>query len=301
MKPRRSILSVPGNSEKMHLKAQKTNADVIMFDMEDSVSVNEKSKARELIAKSINNYDFGNKIVSVRINICESKFAFEDIIYVVEKAGKKIDSIVVPKINNEKDIHFVDYLLGGLEQKYKTENQIAIEASIETAKGMLNIDKIASASDRIISLVFGIADYSASVEAKNVSVSGHGENEELTYPGHRWHFALSKLIMTAKAYNLLAIDAPYGNFRDNDGLRKSASIGRLLGINGKWAIHPNQIDIINEIYSPDEEEIELAKRIILAYETAEKEGRGSVALDGRMIDNATLSLARKTMQMAENL
>lgn len=298
MKARRSILSVPGNVEKMHLKALKSDADVIMFDLEDSVSISEKKNAREQIVKSINALDFGDKTITYRINLCESEFAYEDILYLVENAGSKIDSLVIPKVNDVRDVHFVDYLLSGIEKKHKFQHKIKIEPSIETAKGMMNIESIASASERIISLVFGIADYSTSVEAKNVSISGHGEDEELAYPGHRWHFALSKMIMTAKANNLIAIDAPYGNFRDLEGLRKSSAIGRSLGINGKWAIHPNQIDVINEIFSPGKDEIELAKKIISAYESAEKEGRGSAAIDGRMVDKATFNLAKKTMQMA---
>jgi malyl-CoA/(S)-citramalyl-CoA lyase len=301
MKMRRTILSVPGNVEKMHKKAENSNADVIMFDLEDSVSINQKDVARELIVKSINEFDFSDKIISFRINICESGFAYRDILYVVENCENKIDSLVIPKVNDEKDIHFVDKLLSGIEQNLNLSKPISIEASIETAKGLMNIEKIAVSSERLISLVFGIADYSASVGAKNVSISGHGENEEQHYPGHRWHYPLSRIVMTAKANNLLAIDAPFGNFRDIEGLKKSASISRALGMSGKWAIHPDQIDIINQVFTPDDEEIMLAEKIIDAYEAANREGRGSVAVDGRMIDNATLNLAQITIEMTKSM
>lgn len=298
MKPRRSIISVPGNIEKMHIKSASLSPDVIMLDLEDSVNNDEKVNAREQIINSLHNIDFGNKTVTFRMNSCDTYFAYEDIISVLENAGEKIDSVVVPKVNSEKDIHFVDSLINAIELKKNLSNRIRIEASIETAEGMQNIEKIAKASDRIISLVFGIADYTASIGAKNSSISGHGENEESIYPGHRWNFALSRIVMTAKANNLIAIDAPYGNFKDSEGLKKACMISRSLGLDGKWAIHPAQIDTINEMFTPDKDEIELAKKIIDAHKKAVQNGRGSVALEGRMIDNATIRLAKRTNDMA---
>lgn len=297
MNTNRSILSVPGNIKKMHLKAAESNVDIVMLDLEDSVSIDDKAKAREIVANSINELDWNSKTVTFRINNCNSEYAYEDIIDVVAKSGNKISRIVIPKVENSDEIHFADKLLSGIEQKYKITNQIGIEASIETARGLMNIEKIAQSSDRIETLIFGIADYSASVGAKNVSISGHGENEEAIYPGHRWHFVLSKIIMVAKANNLLAIDAPFGNFRDYEGLKKSCMMSRSLGMDGKWAIHPNQIDDINRIFSPDAEEIEYAKKII----EAEKNSKGAIALEGKMIDQATLRLARITYEKAKNL
>lgn len=295
----RSILSVPGNVEKMHLKAAKSSADVIMLDLEDSVAVADKDKARKLTANSINKPDWNGKKISFRINSTESALAYEDLIYVVENAGSKIASVVIPKVDTEADIHFASLLLDGIEKKKGFENKIGIEASIESAEGLMNIEKIASAGSRLVSLVFGIADFSASAGAKNISISGHGENEELIYPGHRWNYVMSRIVMAAKANGLQAVDAPYGNFKDEDGLKQGCITALALGFDGKWAIHPSQTDIINEIFAPDKQEIERALQVLEAAEEAGKQGRGSASVEGRMIDGATIRLARKTKEKAE--
>ncbi len=166
---------------------------------------------------------------------------------------------------------------------------------------MLHASRIARASGRVKTLVFGIADYSASIGARLVSISGHGEKEEELYPGHRWHFAISNMVMNAKAHGCLAIDAPYGNFKDLDGLRRSAVMAGALGCDGKWAIHPTQVDIINEVFTPSPEEIALAKKVIEANAQAKAEGKGAVAVEGRMVDQATVRLATQLWQQAEYL
>ena len=299
MIPGRSILSVPGNVEKMHRKAAESNTDIVLLDLEDSVSLDEKDKARELIVKSINEMDWKGKKISFRINNTDTPLSYLDLIYVAENAGDKIDSVVIPKVDAEDDVHFVSKMLDGIEKNKGFENKIKIEASIESAEGLERIDKIAAAGDRLISLVFGIADFSASIGAKNVSISGHGENEDIIYPGHRWNFVMSRIVMAAKANGLQAVDAPYGNFKDPDGLKKGCVIALSLGFDSKWAIHPSQIDTINELFAPDEEEIERALRVLKAAEEAEEKGRGAASIDGRMIDGATIRLARKTKEKAE--
>jgi citrate lyase beta subunit len=211
----------------------------------------------------------------------------------VQAAGAKIDSIVLPKVDSAGDVHFLSRLLDGIEAEAGLKNPIAIDASIESAVGVENIAEIAAAP-RVRSLVFGIADYSASIGARLVSISGHGENEEEVYPGHRWNYVMSKIAQTAKAHDLLAIDAPYGNFKDVLGLGKSAKIASALGFDGKWAIHPGQIETINSIFSPTDEEIERAKRILEA--AAASPGRGAVAIDGRMVDRATVRLAERLVK-----
>ena len=178
---------------------------------------------------------------------------------------------------------------------------IGIEASIETAQGLEQVKKIARASRRVQTLVFGIADYSASVGARLVSLSGHGEKEEDIYPGHRWHFALSRIVMTAKARGLLAIDAPYGYFKDDAGLARSARMACALGCDGKWAIHPDQIDTINRVFTPSTEDIARAGKILATADAAGADGRGAVAVEGRMIDQATVGLARQVWKQARTL
>ncbi|MGE0085120.1 MAG: CoA ester lyase [Desulfococcaceae bacterium] len=301
MKPGRSVLSVPGHVEKMHSKAAQSPADVIMLDMEDSVPADAKEAARIQIIRSLRTIDWGGKTVTVRINSTDTPYACRDLLEVAEGAGDVLDSIVVPKVNHPGDIHFTDRMLDGIEMNKGFAGHIGIEASIETALGLDNVSEIARSSPRLVSLIFGIADYSASVGARLVSISGHGEKEEELYPGHRWHFALSRMIMAAKANGLRAIDAPYGNFRDTDGLHRSAVMSCALGCDGKWAIHPSQIEILNQVFSPSQEDIERAVKVLKAIENAESKGRGAVAVEGRMVDQATVRLARQLYEQAKHL
>ena len=301
MKPRRSNLSVPGHLKKMHDKASSSPADVIMLDLEDSVPVEEKINARAQVIDSLLNLDWSRKTVTVRINALDTPFAYRDLLEVAEQAGHIIDAIVIPKVNHPGDIYFADRLLDGIELSQKTSSPIGIEASIETAEGLLRATEITKASTRVRTLVFGIADYSASIGARLVSISGHGEKEEELYPGHRWHFAISNMVMHAKAHGILAIDAPYGNFKDADGLRRSAVMACALGCDGKWAIHPSQIDIINEVFTPSVDEIALAAKVIEANAKAKMEGKGAIAVEGRMVDQATVRLATKLWEQAQYL
>jgi len=299
MKPRRSVLSVPGHKEKMHIKACNSLADVIMLDMEDSVPLDAKINARTQIISSLKKLNWDKKLVTVRINSLDTPLGYRDLLEIAEKAGDLINSIVIPKVNHPKHVHCACLMLDGIEMNKGFMNKIGIEASIETAQGMENISSIAKASDRLKTLVFGIADYSASVGASLVSLSGHGEQEETIYPGHRWHYALSRIVMAAKSHGLMAIDAPYGHFKDKDGAKKSAIISCALGCDGKWVIHPDQIDIINEVFTPYQEDIERAAKVIEAFETAENNGSGAVAVEGRMIDHATYRLATKLWEQAQ--
>ena len=294
-KPCRTTLSVPGNKEKMHAKAAASNVDVIMLDLEDSVPADQKEAARKTVIDSLLSLDFNAKCVDLRINSLDTPFAYKDLIQVVEAAGDHLDNIVVPKVNDEGDIHFVSRLLDGLEMALGQKRQIRIQACIETAQGLSRIKEIAEADARLSALAFGIADYQASIGAGLISLSGHGENEEQVYPGHRWHFPISRMVMAAKANGLLALDAPYGNFKDDDGLKKSTDLGKALGCDGKWVIHPDQIDTVNQVFTPSKEEIQRAKQIL---EAADDRSRGAVAVDGRMVDQATIRIARRVWDQA---
>jgi citrate lyase beta subunit len=286
----------------MHAKAKDSNADVIMLDLEDSVPLEAKEAARAQVIDSLLNLDWGQKTVTVRINALDTPFAYRDLLEVAETAGHRIDALVLPKVNNAGDVFFADRLLNGIEMG-RTEGSLAvgIEASIETAEGLLRAADIVQASNRVRSLVFGIADYSASIGARLVSISGHGEKEEELYPGHRWHFTLSNMVMHAKAFGRMAIDAPYGNFKDLEGLRRSAVMASALGCDGKWAIHPSQIDIINEVFTPSQAEIDLAAKVIEADAQAKAAGKGAVAVEGRMVDQATVRLATQLWEQAKYL
>ncbi|WP_300463957.1 CoA ester lyase [Desulfobacula sp.] len=301
MKPNRSNLSVPGHVKKMHGKAIDCAADVVMLDLEDSVPPDKKVTARELVVQSLRHMNWKEKTVTVRVNSLDTPFAYRDILDIAEKAGDIINAIVLPKIHHPGDVHFVSRLLDGIEMAKRFKREIQIEASIETARGMAAVSQIAQASRRLKTLVFGVADYSNSIGAGLMSISGHGENEANLYPGHRWHYSMSKMVMAAKANNLLAIDAPYGYFKDREGLCHSASLARALGFNGKWVIHPDQIDVVNQVFSPSPEDIKRAKTILDACEAAEHNGKGAIGIEGRMVDQATLRLAKTLWAQAAYL
>ncbi|MFC1488734.1 HpcH/HpaI aldolase/citrate lyase family protein [Thermodesulfobacteriota bacterium] len=301
MKPRRSILSVPGHIEKMHAKACRSKADVVMFDLEDSVPADAKNTACERVIRSILSMDWQEKTITFRINGLDTPYGYRNLLEVVEAAGRRIDAVVVPKVHHPGDIHFVSRMLDGIEMNKRFDRRINIEAIIESAEGLETVSETARASDRLKTLIFGIVDYSASIGARLISISGHGENEADVYPGHRWNFEMSRIVMAAKAGGLMAVDAPYGNFKDPEGLRQSAAIACALGFDGKWVIHPDQIDIINEIFSPSKEDIARAEKVIAAHKEAEDKGLGAVAVEGRMIDRATVRLAMQLYEQAKHL
>ncbi|MGC9963803.1 MAG: CoA ester lyase [Syntrophobacteraceae bacterium] len=288
---RRSIISVPANREKMVNKAFNLDPDVIMLDLEDSVPVNEKEEARDLTVAVFRERDWKGKVRSYRINAMDTPFAYRDIIDIVEKAGEYIDTIVVPKVEDPAEIKAIDYLLNQIEMRMGFKRPIGLEPSIETASGMLKAGEIAFSSPRVETLVFGVADYSASLTMLSKGVSGHGEKEDF-YPGHRFHFPLSRMVMAAKAAGLTAIDAPYGDYRDSEGLRRSCLMSAALGYDGKWVIHPDQIAIVNEVYAPSREDFDRSARILEAYDQAQAAGLGSLALDGKMVDAASIRIAR---------
>ena len=288
---RRSILSVPANRERMLEKAFRLPADVIMLDLEDSVPVGEKEQARAAVVGALRERDWQDRVRACRINGMETPHAYRDIIDVVENAGEWLDVIVVPKVNEAAEIKAIDYLLTQIEARMGLGRRIGLEAGIETAQGMMRAGEIATSSPRLEALVFGIADYSASMGMRTRGISGHGEAEEF-YPGHRFHFPLSRMAMAAKAAGLAAIDAPYGDYRSSTGLERSCWLSAALGYDGKWAIHPDQIGIINEIYSPSAEDVDRSRLVLQAYQEAGQSGAGSLSLEGKMIDAASVRIAR---------
>jgi citrate lyase beta subunit len=285
----------------MHQKAAGAAADVVMLDLEDSVPIDAKEDARRQVIRSAREIDWGEKTLTFRSNAVDTPFGYRDLLEVLEAAGDRFDAVVIPKIDHPGDIHFVHRLMAGVELRMGGRRPVGIEASIETAAGLGRVREIAASSDRLVSLVFGIVDYQVSIGARLVSISGHGEAEESVYPGHRWNFAMSRMVMAAKAAGLAAIDAPYGHFRDLEALRRWAAVAVALGFDGKWAIHPDQIDVINEVFSPSIEDIGRARKILDAFEAAQGQGQGAVSVQGRMVDGATVRLARRTWEMALRL
>ena len=291
----RSELAVPGSSPKMFEKALNSNADYIFLDLEDAVSPNDKIAARGNIIKALKeiNWRDKGKTISVRINSLDTHYMYRDLVEIVEQAGNDIDTILLPKAGTASDVYMVDCLLTQIEENKKIKHKIGIECLIETALGMSNIKEIAKSSGRLEALHFGVADYAASLRARTVVIGGLNPD----YPGDQWHHGLSQLVMTCRAYGLRAIDGPFGDFNDPDAYILSAKRAAAIGIEGKWAIHPSQIDLANKVFSPPDTEVEKAKRIIQELDKAAKEGKGAAQLDGRMIDAASARMAENIVNI----
>ena len=291
----RSELAVPGSSPKMFEKALNSNADYIFLDLEDAVSPNDKLPARANIIKALKeiNWREKGKTISVRINSLDTHYMYSDLVNIIEQAGDKVDTILIPKVGTSSDVYMVDCLLTQIENNKKLKNKIGIECLIETALGMSNIKEIAKSSDRLEALHFGVADYAASLRARTVVIGGLNPD----YPGDQWHHGLSQLAMTCRAYGLRAIDGPFGDFKDSKAYVASAKRAAAIGIEGKWAIHPSQIDLANEVFSPPEAEVNKAKRILEELDKAAKEGKGAAQLDGRMIDAASARMAENIVNI----
>ena len=291
----RSELAVPGSSPKMFEKAITSNADVVFLDLEDAVSPQDKIPSRQNIIKAIKemNWKEKGKTISIRINSLDTHYMYRDVIEIVEEVGEKIDTILIPKAGSASDVYMVDCLLTQIEDNKKFTNKIGIECLIETALGMSNIKEISKSSERLEALHFGVADYAASLKARTVIIGGLNPD----YPGDQWHHGLSQLVMTCRAYGLRAIDGPFGDFNDKDAYIASAKRAAAIGFDGKWAIHPSQIDLANEVFSPPEKEVNKAIRILEELEKAAKEGKGAAQLDGRMIDAASARMAENIVNI----
>ena len=291
----RSELAVPGSSPEMFEKALNSKADYIFLDLEDAVSPMDKITARQNVIKGLKeiNWKEKGKTISVRINSPDTHYMYKDIIDIVEEVGDKLDTILLPKAGTASDVYMIDCLLTQIETNKKLKNKIGIECLIETALGMSNIKEIAKSSERLEALHFGVADYAASLRARTVVIGGLNPD----YPGDQWHHGLSQLVMTCRAYGLRAIDGPFGDFNDPDAYVEAAKRGAVIGIEGKWAIHPSQIELANDVFSPPETEVSKAKRILEELDKAAKEGKGAAQLDGRMIDAASARMAENIVNI----
>ncbi len=295
MRLRRSELSTPASNERMMEKAAASNADLVFLDLEDSVSPNEKVGARAKAIQALKTLDWGKKTRAVRINDLETEYAYQDIISIVEEAGEQLDIIIVPKVKAARDVWWVDVLLTQIEKRLKRTRPIALEVLIEEVEAMIRAEEIARASSRLEALIFGPGDYSASqgIDARYIG------NDLDVYPGDLWHYARNKVIIAARAAGIAAVDGPYLDFKNADGYRRECTRANVLGMAGKWAIHPNQIDIANQVFSPSPEEVDRARRLDAAYREAQANGLGAVAFEGKMIDVAVVRNARNIIQQAD--
>ena len=293
MRSRRSCLAVPGSSPKMLAKAPSIAADMVFLDLEDSVAPLAKEEARGNVVDALKNNDWGEKTVVVRINSIDTRWAADDLKTVVEAAGDRLDCVMIPKVQYDHEVFFVDHSLRMIETNASFEKRIGIEAQIETAAGLENVRDIAHSSDRLETLVFGPADMSASLGLPAVTAGLPMPG----YPGDHWHWALETILLAARAAGLQAIDGPYLVIDDLDGFREMAVRARALGYDGKWALHPSQIEILNDVFTPTQDEYDKAEAILEAYErAADLDRRGAVMFGTEMIDEASRKMATQLVE-----
>lgn len=291
---RRSELAVPASNDNMFEKGARCGADLVFLDLEDAVPAASKEESRAKAIAALNDIDWGRTARAIRINGLDTKWCHDDLIEVVTKAGENLDTIIIPKARKARDVWWVDVLLTQLESKLGLNKRIRLEVLIEEVEGLANAEAIAVASPRLDALIFGVGDFSLSQGARvDTNFVPLGE-----YPGDFWHYARNKVIVAARIAGIDAIDAPYPDFKDLSGYEQDARRASLLGYTGKWAIHPDQVPIANEVYTPTADEIARAEANVAAYREAEAKGRGAVGVNGVLVDAAHVKMAEETLARA---
>jgi malyl-CoA/(S)-citramalyl-CoA lyase len=308
----RSELAVPGSSPQMFAKAAASNADIVFLDLEDAVAPDQKVQARKNVIQGLNEIDWGRKTVSVRINGLDTHYMYRDVIDVIEQGGDRLDLLMIPKVGTAADVYALDMLVTQVEDATGRTKRLGFELLIETALGMANVEAIAGASRRNESLHFGVADYAASTRARTTMIGGPnpdygvltgeaGDAERAFHWGDMWHYAIARMVVAARAHGLRPIDGPFGDFSDPEGFKAHANRAAVLGCEGKWAIHPKQIDLANSVMGPSAADLDKARRILDAMAEATRAGKGAVSLDGRLIDIASIKQAEGMVKKAEQI
>jgi citrate lyase subunit beta/citryl-CoA lyase len=298
--PRRTCLAVPGSSEKMLGKAPGLGADMVFLDLEDSVAPLEKEAARENVVAAINEHDWGEAVLCVRVNAWDTEWTYRDVIHVVEGASERLDELMLPKVQSASEVQALDLVLTQIEQVTGRQSTVGIEAQIETARGLINVEEICAASPRLETIIFGPADFAASAEIPVLT----GGVQIPEYPGDHFHYVFEKILMAGRANGLQVIDGPFLKIREIDALRDYCNRPRILGFDGKWALHPDQVTVINEVFTPTQEQFDKAFDILEAYEKASTEGgsgerKGAVMFGDEMIDEASRKMATKFVTRGE--
>ena len=307
----RSELAVPGSNPAMFEKAASSAADVVFLDVEDAVAPDDKAQARKNIIQGLNDIDWGRKSMMVRINGLDTHYMYRDVVDIVE-ACPRLDMILIPKVGTPADVYAIDMMVTQIETAMGRTKRIGFEVLIETALGMANVEAIAQSSKRLEAMSFGVADYAASTRARTTVIGGVNKDSgvltDRDADGNReyfwtdpWHAAQTRMMVACRAYGLRPIDGPFGDFSDPDGYVAAANRAAVLGYEGKWAIHPSQIALANQVYTPSEAEVTRARRIMQAMDEAAKAGKGAVSLDGRMIDIASIRMAEALLVKAEQI
>jgi malyl-CoA/(S)-citramalyl-CoA lyase len=305
----RSELAVPASTPPLFDKAARSVADVIFLDLEDAVAPDDKEQARRNAIAALNDVDWGDKSLSVRINGLDTHYMYRDVIDIVENCPR-LDLLLIPKVGVAADVYALDMLVTQIEHAKRRAKRIGFEVLIETALGLSNVEAIAQSSRRLEAMVFGAGDFAASTRMRTTVIGGldpdfgvlaerNAAGERPFYQGDPWHAAQGRIVAACRAHGLRPIDGPYGDFRDSDGFRAAARRAAGLGFEGKWAIHPSQIDLANQVFSPAPEEVERARRIVAAMAQAAKEGLGAVQLDGRLVDIASIRMAQNVLAKAD--
>lgn len=309
----RSELCVPGSNLRMLEKAPAAGADYVMLDLEDAVAPNDKVQARINVIAALQEQDWGDTFISLRINGLDTHWCYRDVVDVIEAAGERLHTILIPKVSCAADVHLIATLLTQIEDGRGQAERLGISVLIETAAGMFNVDEVARACpDRMEAMVFGVADYSASIQSHTATIGGseHGYSV-LTDPdddgnrerhwGDQWHYPLARIAVACRANGLRPIDGPFGDFNDPEGYRTTARRAAIMGYEGKWAIHPSQVELAREVFTPSKKLQTRTRRIIEAMGEAAKQGKGAVSLDGRLIDAASLRQAEHLLGKIEQI
>ncbi|MDO5756983.1 MAG: L-malyl-CoA/beta-methylmalyl-CoA lyase [Rhodobacterales bacterium] len=303
-RPNRCQLFGPGSNAKLFEKMAASAADVINIDLEDSVGPNDKDLARKQTIEAINNVDWGNKYLSVRINGLDTGWWYRDVVDLLEQAGDRLDQIMIPKVGCAGDIYAVDALVTSIERAKGRTKPISFEVIIESAAGIAHVEEIAAASPRLQAMSLGAADFAASMGMATTGIGGTQENYYMLHEGAKhwsdpWHWAQAAIVAACRTHGLLPVDGPFGDFSDDDGFRAQALRSATLGMVGKWAIHPKQIALCNEVFTPTEAAVTEAREILAAMETAKANGEGATVYKGRLVDIASIKQAEVIVKQSE--
>ncbi|MGR3492362.1 MAG: L-malyl-CoA/beta-methylmalyl-CoA lyase [Shimia sp.] len=306
VRPNRCQLFGPGSRPALFEKMAASAADVINLDLEDSVAPDDKPEARKNIIRAIGDVDWGNKTLSVRINSLDSPFWYRDVVDLLEQSSDRIDQIMIPKVGNAADIYAVDALVTAIEAAKGRTKRIQFEVIIESAAGIAHVEEIASASPRMAAMSLGAADFAASMGMQTTGIGGTQDNYYMLHDGAKhwsdpWHWAQAAIVAACRTHGVLPVDGPFGDFSDDDGFRAQARRSATLGMVGKWAIHPKQIALANEVFTPSEGAVTEAREILAAMEQAKKDGAGATVYKGRLVDIASIKQAEVIVKQAELL
>ncbi|UWQ59026.1 L-malyl-CoA/beta-methylmalyl-CoA lyase [Leisingera caerulea] len=303
-RPNRCQLFGPGSKVKLFEKMAASAADVINLDLEDSVAPSDKDQARANVIEAINSVDWGSKYLSVRINGLDTPYWYRDVVDILEQAGDRLDQIMIPKVGCAEDVYAVDALVTAIERAKGRTKPVSFEVIIESAAGIAHVEEIAKSSPRLQAMSLGAADFAASMGMQTTGIGGTQENYYMIREGQKhwsdpWHWAQAAIVAACRTHGILPVDGPFGDFSDEDGYIAQAKRSATLGMVGKWAIHPSQIALANQVFTPSDEAVQEAREILTAMEEAKASGAGATVYKGRLVDIASIKQAEVVVAQAE--